>query len=57
MEVFLLTTPSSLQRIKVVRIEDYGWKERESKFQRPATTEFFLSNQCGAARSAVEAGR
>ena len=41
MEVFLLTTPSSLQRIKVVRIEDYGWKERESKFQRPATTEFF----------------
>ena len=41
MEVFLLTTPSSLQRIKVVRIEDYGWKERKAKFQRPATTEFF----------------
>ena len=41
MEVFLLTTHSSLQPRKVVRIEDYGWKERKAKSPRPATTAFF----------------
>ena len=32
---------TSLQRRKFVRTEDYGWKERKVKFQKPAITAFF----------------
>ena len=40
-QVFLTITPTSLQRRKFVRTEDYGWKERKVKFQKPAITAFF----------------